>query len=304
MYAKAKRRATAGQATRIRYPEAALRETEQPDSLPTLYIVPTPIGNLEDITLRALRVLQEVDLIAAEDTRVTRNLLVRYGISTPLTSFHEHSRPAKLEELLERLAECDIALVSDAGTPTINDPGQNLVAAAAEAGFDTVPLPGASAVTTALAASGIEVDGFVYVGFLPRERSKRVELLSSLSTERRAVVTFETPHRLSAAFNDILKTLGDRKIAVCRELTKLHEEVYRGTVSGALEHFERPRGEFTLVIQGASDVPAVEVDDDVSELLAEAKRRGMTARDAIAEVGAVTGVSRRELYSRWLELDG
>ena len=286
------------------YPEAASREAERLERLPTLYIVPTPIGNLEDITLRALRVLREVDLIAAEDTRVTRKLLARYEITTQVTSFHEHNRRTKLPELLGKLHDSDIGLVSDAGTPTINDPGQDLVTAASEAGFDVVSLPGASAVTTALAASGIEVEGFVYIGFLPRERSKRVELLSSLSSEHRALVTFETPHRLTVAFKDILETLGDRRIAVCREMTKLHEEVYRGTVSGALDHFARPRGEFTLVIEGASNVPALKKDQDVVELLAVAKGQGMTARDAIAEVGALTGVSRRELYSRWLELGG
>ena len=271
--------------------------------MPTLYLVPTPIGNLEDITLRALRILREVDLIAAEDTRVTRKLLARYEIATPITSFHEHNRGRKLGELLEQLDGSDIALVSDAGTPTINDPGQDLVAAAEEAGFDVVPLPGASAVTTALAASGIEVDGFVYVGFLPRERSRRVELLSSLSGEQRAIVAFETPHRLTAALGDILETLGDRRVAVCREMTKLHEEIYRGSVSDALAHFAKPRGEFTLVIEGASSAPKLECDYDTDALLAEAKRHGMSARDAIAEAGALTGLSRRELYSRWLGLD-
>ena len=271
--------------------------------MPTLYLVPTPIGNLEDITLRALRVLREVDLIAAEDTRVTRKLLARYEIATPITSFHEHNRGRKLGELLQRLDDSDIALVSDAGTPTINDPGQDLVAAAEEAGFDVVPLPGASAVTTALAASGIYADGFVYTGFLPRERSKRVELLSSLSGEQRAIVTFETPHRLTAALGDIQETLGDRRVAVCREMTKLHEEIYRGPVSGALAHFTKPRGEFTLVIEGASNVPALENDCDADALLAEAKGRGMSARDAISEIGSLTGMSRRKLYSRWLELD-
>ncbi len=278
-------------------------DTERSDELPTLYLVPTPIGNLEDVTLRALRVLREVDLIAAEDTRVTRKLLSRYEIGTPLTSFHQHSRREKVGDLLERLVDSDIALVSDAGTPTINDPGQDLVSAATEAGFDVVALPGASAVTTALAASGVEGDGFVYVGFLPRERSRRVELLSSLKGERRTLVTFETPHRLAAALRDILETLGDRRIAVCREMTKLHEEIYRGTVTDAIAHFVKPRGEFTLVIEGASAVQAPQSDADLDELLAGSKGRGMTARDAIAEVGAITGVSRRELYSRWVALD-
>ena len=271
--------------------------------MPTLYIVPTPIGNLEDITLRALRVLGEVGLIAAEDTRVTRRLLARYEIATPVTSFHEHNRHSKLGELLDRLTELDIALVSDAGTPTINDPGQDLIAAAAGRGFDVVPLPGASAVTTALAASGMEVDGFVYVGFLPRTKSKRTGMLSSLSSERRAIVAFETPHRLASALTDIREALGDRRIAVCRELTKLHEEVFRGTVSGAISHFANPRGEFTLVIDGATESSTTGDEVDALDLLAEVKSRGLSARDAIAEVGAVTGVSRRELYSRWLELD-
>jgi 16S rRNA (cytidine1402-2'-O)-methyltransferase len=270
--------------------------------LPTLYIVPTPIGNLEDITLRALRVLGEVDVIAAEDTRVSRKLLARYEITTRVTSFHEHNRRSKLGELLELLVDSDVALVSDAGMPTINDPGQDLVAAAVESGFEVAPLPGASAVTTALAASGIEVDGFVYVGFLPRERTKRVGLLSSLSRETRPIVAFETPHRLASALADIMETLGDRKIAVCRELTKLHEEVYRGTVSGAISHFVKPRGEFTLVVEGTAETSASEDEMDAVELLVEAKTRGLTARDAIAEVGSVTGVSRRELYSRWLEI--
>ncbi len=253
--------------------------------------------------MRALRVLREVDLIAAEDTRVTRKLLARYEIATPVTSFHEHNRRTRLPELLRRLDDSDVALVSDAGTPTINDPGQDLVAAAVEAGLDVVPLPGASAVTTALAASGIDADGFVYIGFLPRERSKRAELLSSLAREQRTIVTFEAPHRLTAALKDMLETLGDRQVAVCREMTKLHEETYRGTVSGALAHFTKPRGEFTLVIEGASAAAMTVSNADVDGLLTGAKGRGMTARDAISEVGALTGLSRRELYSRWLELD-
>ena len=252
--------------------------------------------------MRALRVLREVDLIAAEDTRITRKLLARHEITTPLTSFHQHTRRSRLGELVERLADSDIALVSDAGTPTINDPGQDLIAAAVAAGFDVVPLPGASAVTTALAASGMGGDGFVYVGFLPRERSKRVALLTSLSGEQRAIVAFETPHRLRSALTDVAATLGDRRIAVCRELTKLHEEIFRGTVSEALAHFTEPRGEFTVVMEGSTTESMTESDLDAAQLLSEAKGRGMTARDAIAEVGAVTGASRRELYSRWLEL--
>ena len=219
--------------------------------MPCLYIVPTPIGNLEDVTLRALRVLGEVDLIAAEDTRVTRKLLARYDIHTPMTSFHQHNRSRRLPELLSRLAEADIALVSDAGTPTINDPGQELIAAAAEDGIPVVALPGASAVTTAVSVSGIRTAGFVHTGFLPRRRGERLRLMAQLASERRALVAFESPHRLTRSLGDILEALGDRQIAVCREMSKVHEEVFRGPISEAIDHFSSPRGELTLVIEGA-----------------------------------------------------
>ena len=272
--------------------------------MPTLYIVPTPIGNLEDITLRALRILGDVDLIAAEDTRVTRKLLARYEIQTPLTPFHEHNLSQKLPELLDRLATEDIALVSDAGTPTINDPGQELVVGASEMGFAVVPLPGASAVTTALAASGLPTRGFVFLGFLPRRRTERIELLSDLRGEQRTLVAFETPHRLTASLSDLLETLGDRQIAVCRELTKLHEEVFRRSVSDALDHFTEPRGEFTLVIQGAPEGAETVPDAEVTSMLLQAKNQGMSARDAVSLVSEATARSKRDLYALWLSLDG
>ena len=268
----------------------------------TLYIVPTPIGNLEDITLRALRVLEEADLIAAEDTRVTRKLLTRYSISTPTTAFHEHNRARKTPYLLSLLPEKDIALVSDAGTPTINDPGQQLVSAAASAGFDVVALPGASAPTTAIAVSGIRAERITYLGYLPARKSARIRFLSDLTAEPGTLVAFETPHRLSAALADILDTLGDRRIAVCRELTKIHEEVFRGSVSEAIAHFTQPRGEFTLVIQGSDNTPLTTSKDDARKTLARLKERGLTARDAIAQATDATGLSRRELYSIWLSL--
>ncbi|MDP6452814.1 MAG: 16S rRNA (cytidine(1402)-2'-O)-methyltransferase, partial [SAR202 cluster bacterium] len=220
--------------------------------MPTLYIVSTPIGNLEDITLRALRVLGEVGLIAAEDTRVTRRLLARYEIDTPLTSYHEHNKLAKIPELVSRLEEIDIALVSDAGTPGVNDPGQELVSAAAAQGYDVIGIPGPSAVTTAISLSGIAMEGFIYLGFLPRKQGQRKRLLESAVSEGRALVMFETPHRLRSALSDALSVLGDRQLAVCRELTKLYEEVFRGTISESLDHFGNPRGEFTLVISGAT----------------------------------------------------
>ena len=270
--------------------------------MPTLYIVPTPIGNLEDITLRALRVLEEADLIAAEDTRVTRKLLSRYSITTPTTAFHEHNRASKTPYLLNLLPEKDIALVSDAGTPAINDPGQQLVAAAASAGFDVVALPGASALTTAIAVSGIRAEGFIYLGYLPARKSARIKLLSQIAAEPRTLVAFETPHRLATALSDILAALGDRPMAVCRELTKLHEEVFRGSVSEAITHFAQPRGEFTLVIEGADNPPPQTSKEDAGEILARLKQRGLTARDAIPQATDITGLSRRELYPIWLSL--
>ena len=268
-----------------------LAERQSGPCPPSTY-VPTPIGNLEDITLRALRVLGEVDLIAAEDTRVTRKLLARYEIQTPLTPFHEHNLSQKLPDLLDRLATEDIALVSDAGTPTINDPGQELVVGASEMGFAVVPLPGASAVTTALAASGLPTRGFVFLGFLPRRRTERIELLSDLRGEQRTLVAFETPHRLTDSLSDLLETLGDRQIAVCRELTKLHEEVFRGSVSDAIHHFIEPRGEFTLVIEGNPEQAETVPDAEVTSLLLQAKNRGMSARDAVSLVSEATGRSQ------------
>ena len=271
--------------------------------MPTLFIVPTPIGNLEDITLRALRVLREVDLIAAEDTRVTRKLLSHYDIDTSLTPFHEYNLTAKLPDLLNRLATQDIALVSDAGTPTISDPGRELVVGAAENGCEVVALPGASSVTTALAASGLSTREFLFLGYLPRRAKERKELLSDLRHELRTLVAFETPHRLSDSLAGLLETLGDRHIAVCRELTKLHEEVFRGSVSDAIQLFAEPRGEFTLVIGGAPDQPDAVPDAEAASMLLQAKNRGMSARDAVALVGGATGRSRRDLYSLWLSLD-
>lgn len=270
--------------------------------MPSLYIVATPIGNLEDVTLRALRVLAEVDLIAAEDTRVTRKLLARYKISTPLTSYHEHNKLSKLATLLAALEHKDVALVSDAGMPGINDPGHELVDAAARAGVRVVPVPGASAVPSAIAASGVPFDQYVYLGFLPRKRGDRRRLLGTLAHERRALVAFETPHRLRSALADVLPALGDRRIAVCRELTKVHEEVFRGTVSEALEHFAEARGEFTLVIAGCEHDDDAGSPDQARDLLATLKEEGRGARDSVAEVAEHSGLSRREVYRLWLEV--
>jgi len=218
--------------------------------MPILYVVATPIGNLDDISLRALRVLSEVKLIAAEDTRKTRRLLNAYNIETPLTSYHEHSKRAKVDYLLSCLENEDLALVSEAGMPGLSDPGYDLIVAAVERGISVVPVPGPSAVITALAVSGLPTDQFVYVGFFPRRKGQRQRLLRSISDEPRTIVAFETPHRLKESLTDIEEILGDRRVSVCRELTKVHEEIFRGRVSQAREHFTEPRGEFSLVIEG------------------------------------------------------
>ena len=237
----------------------------------TLYVVGTPIGNLEDITLRAIRVLKEVDVIAAEDTRVTRTLLNHYEITTPLASFHEFSGPAKVRRLVERLGSQDVALVSDAGTPGISDPGFPLIRAAIEAGIEVVPIPGPSATLTALVVSGLPMHAFTYLGFMPRKSGERRRLLESIAEAPLTQVLYESPHRLLAALTDIVAVLGpDRPLAVGRELTKKFEEITRGSAAEVLERFQRraPRGEFTLVIgppdwsRGQSDHSA---DVDASE---------------------------------------
>ncbi|MDD5311972.1 MAG: 16S rRNA (cytidine(1402)-2'-O)-methyltransferase [Dehalococcoidia bacterium] len=222
--------------------------------MPVLYIVATPIGNLEDISLRALRVLKEVHLIAAEDTRTARKLLNRYDIKTRLTSYFEHNKKTKLQFLLDTLETDDIALISEAGTPGISDPGYELIKEAIAKNIEVVAVPGSSAVITAVAVSGLPTDQFVYVGFLPRKKSERKLLLRSLVTEPRTIVCFESPYRVLQSLNEMQDIFGERKIAVCRELTKMHEEVFRDTIGHAVEHFKRPRGEFTLVIEGTGSI--------------------------------------------------
>lgn len=221
----------------------------------TLYVVATPIGNLEDVTLRAIRVLHEVGLIAAEDMRRTKRLLCAHQIKTPLTSYHEHNKRAKLPHLLRALDHGDVALVSEAGMPGINDPGYDLVLAAIDRDAKVVPVPGPSAIPTALAVSGLTTEQFIHLGFLPRKKGARRKLLQSIAAEPRTIVAFETPHRLRSALVDLGEVLGERRLAICREMTKLHEEIFRGTVSQAIEHFAKPRGEFTLVIEGKAREP-------------------------------------------------
>ena len=269
----------------------------------TLYVVATPIGNLEDISLRALRILREVKLIAAEDTRKTKRLLVTYDIKTPMTSYHEHNKRSKLDYILGRLEDGDVALVSEAGMPGMSDPGYELIVAAHQRGIPVVPIPGPSAVVTALVISGLPTDRFVYIGFLPHKANARQRLLESVAHEYGTIVALESPHRLLATLNDILLILGDRKIAICRELTKVHEEVFRGTISQAIKHFTRPRGEFTLVIEGKREKDKPQLTEDIERQLHYMYQSGVTAKEAIAKISGETGLPRKELYRAWLRLD-
>jgi 16S rRNA (cytidine1402-2'-O)-methyltransferase len=270
--------------------------------MPILYVVATPIGNLEDITLRALRVLREVKLIAAEDTRKTRHLLNHYAIKTPVTSYYEHNKLNKLDYILDQLRENDVAIVSEAGMPGISDPGYELILAASRINIPVVPVPGPSAVTTALAVSGLPTDRFIYVGFLPNRSIARRRVLASISDEIGTIIALEAPHRLKAALEDILAVLGDRRLAIGRELTKLHEEVFRGTVSGAIKHFTEPRGEFTLVIEGKTTKEKLSVTEAIVRRLQEMFLAGTKAKEAVAAVAADTGLPRKELYKTWLRL--
>ena len=269
----------------------------------TLYVVATPIGNLEDITLRAMRVLGEVKLIAAEDTRTTRKLLSRYEIRTPLLSFHEHNRVRQMPRILEALEEGDVALVSDAGVPTVSDPGAELVRRALELGIAVTPIPGASAVTTALSASGMAADRFTFVGFLPRRRRDRLRMLERLAGIETTMVLFEAPHRLRSMLEDVHSAWGDRRMTVCRELTKKFEDVFAGRVSEALERFEEPRGEFTLVVEGAERKEMEEWEpEQVREALRGLKREGVRAKEAVRRVVEASGVKRSEVYREWVSL--
>jgi 16S rRNA (cytidine1402-2'-O)-methyltransferase len=269
--------------------------------------VATPIGNLEDITLRALRVLREVDLIAAEDTRVTRRLLTHHGIATRLTSYYGGSERARIDSLLAALESADVALVSDAGMPTVSDPGEALVQAAQGAGHRVVPIPGPSAVLAALAASGLPIGAFTFVGFLPRKSGERRRALAALTSLPHALVLFEAPTRLVATMRDALAELGDRPTAVARELTKLHEEIARGRLSELIAQYEAtpPRGEITLVIGPPTEVPEHQQasEEEVAEALRAAVARGLKPRQAAAAVSAETGVPTRDLYRTLLGLD-
>ncbi|HTS77518.1 MAG TPA: 16S rRNA (cytidine(1402)-2'-O)-methyltransferase [Bryobacteraceae bacterium] len=263
-----------------------------------LYVVATPIGNLEDITVRAIRTLREADRIACEDTRQTRKLLDHFGISKPMLSYHEHNEAARASELVAMLqAGENIALVSDAGTPLISDPGYRLVAAAIDAGISVVPIPGPSAVIAALSASGLPTDAFRFGGFLPAKRSARRKLLDQLKPESSTLIFYEAPHRIVETLDDIVDVLGARRIAIARELTKMHEEILRGTAAELRDQLKGRssiRGEITLLI--GKPEAAVLDETPVAEAVHELEHRGVARMDAIKQVAKARGLSKREVY--------
>lgn len=270
----------------------------------TLYIVPTPIGNLEDITLRALRILREVALIAAEDTRTTRILLRHFEIPTPLTSYHEHNRLAKLDSIFGALAAGDVALVSDAGTPGISDPGYELIREAIMRGIRIEPLPGANAAITALVGSGLPTEGFVFVGFLPKKTKARLEALDSLADESRTLIAYESPNRLTDLLQAVQESLGDRQVCVAREITKIYEEFFRGTASAALAYYTQrpPRGEVVVLISGAAPEPEEAWDESrVRALLREQFEAGISLKDAAKAISATAHWDRKSVYALGLE---
>jgi 16S rRNA (cytidine1402-2'-O)-methyltransferase len=272
----------------------------------TLYLVATPIGNLEDISSRALRVLKEVQLIAAEDTRQTAKLLQRYDIHTPYLSYHEHNKLVRLERVLEALQVGDIALVSDAGTPALNDPGYELVRAVIAAGHEVSPIPGACAPIAALVASGLPTHSFLYLGYLPRKAGERERLLNKIANLPYTLIFLEAPHRLLVALEHIQKLLGDRQIAVGRELTKLHEEIFHGSLSQAQQHFTEnpPRGEFTLVLAGNIVQEERWTEERLTAALQSRLRLGELTSQLAAELTGSSGWSRREIYQHLLKIQG
>ncbi|MFN6529118.1 16S rRNA (cytidine(1402)-2'-O)-methyltransferase [Nostoc sp. ChiSLP03a] len=272
----------------------------------TLYVVGTPIGNLEDITFRAVRILQTVDIIAAEDTRHTGKLLQYFQVKTPQVSYHEHNRTSRIPELLEHLVNNKaIALVSDAGMPGISDPGYELVKACIEAGIPVVPIPGASAAITALSAAGLPTDRFVFEGFLPAKTQHRQEHLESLQTESRTLIFYESPHRLRDTLQDLALVWGsDRQIVLGRELTKLYEEFWRGTIAEAIAYYTQrePQGEYTLVVAG---IPASQPQLTEAELIAELKQlisQGISRSQASRQLAKFTSLPRRQLYQLALSI--
>lgn len=265
----------------------------------TLYLVATPIGNLEDMSPRAIRTLKEAGLIAAEDTRHTGQLLKHFEIVTPLTSYFEHNKIGKLDFILDILSRGDVALVSDAGMPAINDPGYELVRAALASGFDVRPVPGPSAPVAALAVSGLPTDSFLYLGYLPHKKTERRKFVGQIGNLSYTLILLESPHRIVESLEDILSTLGNRRICVAREMTKMFEEYWRGTVSGAVEHFKskEARGEFTLVVEGkTNEERSVWSEEEMLKAIRKESKGEKSAKEISAALSERSGWNKKEVY--------
>lgn len=269
----------------------------------TLYVVATPIGNLEDMTFRAIRILKEVKLIAAEDTRTSRVLTQHFDINTPMTSYHEHNKLTKAQTVFDTLQSGDVALISDAGTPGISDPGYELIHEAIQRGYKVEPIPGASAVITALVGSGLPTDSFLYLGFLPKKQNARSELLKALKNEKRTIVAYESPYRTADTLGLVATILGDKRpVCVARELTKMFEEFWRGTAYDAQQHYlnENPKGEVTLVIGGAPDEGKWD-KQRVQAALQEKLDEGESLSRAAKAVAAISGWKKSVIYEMGIE---
>lgn len=275
-----------------------------------LYLCATPIGNLEDITYRVIKTLQEVDIIAAEDTRHTIHLLNHFDIKTPMTSYHEFNKYKKAETLVEKLlAGSNIALVTDAGTPGISDPGEELVRQAHAAGIPVTSLPGACACITALTLSGLSTRRFCFEAFLPPDKKLRAQILEELKTETRTIILYEAPHHLQSLLQELYETLGNRNLTLCKELTKKHENIMQTTLSQAIEYFkvEAPRGEYVLVLEGISrdqlqeDARAQWLQMSLPEHMELYLSQGIPKKDAMKKVAKDRGISKREVYQMLLE---
>jgi 16S rRNA (cytidine1402-2'-O)-methyltransferase len=264
----------------------------------TLYLVATPIGNLEDMSPRAVRILREAALIAAEDTRHSGKLLKHFEINTKMTSYFEHNKLNKIDLILSKLADGDVAVISDAGSPAINDPGYELVKAALASGFDVRPVPGASAPIAALTVSGLPTDSFLYLGYLPHKSNERRKYLSQVADLTYTLVFLESPYRVTDALADILSELGDRSVCVAREMTKMYEEFWRGNVSGALEYFKSQpaRGEFTLVVGGAEKRSGEWTADEMEAAIRSGLEAGESPSRLSKRLTEESGWNKREIY--------
>jgi 16S rRNA (cytidine1402-2'-O)-methyltransferase len=266
-----------------------------------LYLVATPIGNLEDITLRALRTLKEVDLIACEDTRHTRKLLTHYDIHKPLVSYHEHNERTRSKELIQDLlAGKNIAIVSDAGTPGISDPGSSVISDAIDASIEVIPIPGPSALITALIASGLPTDEFLFAGFLPVKSSARQAKLNALAGIQSTLIIYESPHRLRRTLQDMVEPFGKRRAVIAREITKLHEDFKRGLVNDliAMIDEESIRGEYVIVIEGATAIQQTQTGTIIEQVNALVEESGLSKKDAIKRVARLNGLSKSDVYQQ------